>query len=177
MRVESSSAREYYITHTEQENWSTHAQGIHHQRLCDGRRAPQEGRHGVRPGLLRGIARTDSGNSFQRAAFLPKGHGHLCALGRLRSEGSDYAGIFRHGSKQATLGITGKTAAEQIYGSADATTIHMGLTSWKNAPQGKVQKSDTAVAKNCLSAAHIDELNRIVSAYLELVDNRPNVAS
>jgi hypothetical protein len=68
--------------------------------------------------------------------------------------------------------ITGKTAAEQIYGSADATKIHMGLTSWKNAPQGKVQKSDIAVAKNYLSAAHIDELNRIVSAYLELAENR-----
>lgn len=68
--------------------------------------------------------------------------------------------------------ITGKTAAEQIYGSVDATKIHMGLTSWKNAPQGKVQKSDIAVAKNYLSAAHIDELNRIVSAYLELAENR-----
>jgi hypothetical protein len=68
--------------------------------------------------------------------------------------------------------ITGKTAAEQIYGTADATKIHMGLTSWKNAPQGKVQKSDIAVAKNYLSAAHIDELNRIVSAYLELAENR-----
>lgn len=68
--------------------------------------------------------------------------------------------------------ITGKTAAEQIYGSADATKIHMGLTSWKNAPQRKIQKSDITVAKNYLSAAHIDELNRIVSAYLELAENR-----
>jgi hypothetical protein len=68
--------------------------------------------------------------------------------------------------------ITGKTAAEQIYGSADATKNHMGLTSWKNAPQGKVQKSDITVAKNYLNTAHIDEINRIVSAYLELAENR-----
>jgi len=68
--------------------------------------------------------------------------------------------------------ITGKTAAEQIYGSADATKIHMGLTSWKNAPQGKVHKSDITVAKNYLNTAHIDESNRIVSAYLELAENR-----
>ena len=68
--------------------------------------------------------------------------------------------------------ITGKTAAEQIYGSADAAKIHMGLTTWKNAPQGKILKADISVAKNYLSAAHIDELNRIVSAYLELAENR-----
>ncbi len=68
--------------------------------------------------------------------------------------------------------ITGKTAAEQIYGSADAAKIHMGLTTWKNAPQGKILKSDISVAKNYLSEAHVDELNRIVSAYLELAENR-----
>jgi hypothetical protein len=68
--------------------------------------------------------------------------------------------------------ITGKTAAEQIYASADAEKLHMGLTTWKNAPHGKILKSDIAVAKNYLSAAHIDELNRIVSAYLDLAENR-----
>lgn len=68
--------------------------------------------------------------------------------------------------------ITGKTAAEQIYGSADATKLHMGLTTWKNAPQGRILKTDISVAKNYLSQAHIDELNRIVSAYLELAENR-----
>ncbi len=68
--------------------------------------------------------------------------------------------------------ITGKTAAEQIYHSADATKLHMGLTTWKNAPQGKILKSDIAVAKNYLSAAHIEELNRIISAYLDLAENR-----
>lgn len=68
--------------------------------------------------------------------------------------------------------ITGKTAAEQIYASADAEKLHMGLTTWKNAPDGKILKSDIAVAKNYLSAAHIEELNRIVSAYLDLAENR-----
>ena len=61
--------------------------------------------------------------------------------------------------------ITGKTAAEIIYDSADAKKIYMGLTNWKQAPDGKILKSDVSVAKNYLNKAHIDELNRIVSAY------------
>ena len=63
--------------------------------------------------------------------------------------------------------ITGKTAAEIIYDSADAEKIHMGLTSWKQAPDGKILKSDVSIAKNYLSEAHIRELNRIVNAYLD----------
>ena len=70
--------------------------------------------------------------------------------------------------------ITGKTAAEIIYSSADATKIHMGLTNWKQAPGGKILKSDVAVAKNYLNEAHIKELNQIVSAYLDLAENRAN---
>ncbi len=68
--------------------------------------------------------------------------------------------------------ITGKTAAEIIYDSADATKIHMGLTNWKQAPDGKILKSDVSTAKNYLSEAHIKELNQIVSAYLDLAENR-----
>jgi hypothetical protein len=68
--------------------------------------------------------------------------------------------------------ITGKTAAEIIYESADATTIYMGLTHWAQAPEGKILKSDVSVAKNYLNKAHIDELNRIVSAYLDLAENQ-----
>lgn len=68
--------------------------------------------------------------------------------------------------------ITGKTAAELIYTSADATKIYMGLATWKHAPDGKILKSDVAVAKNYLSEAHVRELNRIVSAYLDLAENR-----
>ena len=48
----------------------------------------------------------------------------------------------------------------------------MGLTTWKHGPDGKILKSDVAVAKNYLSEAHIKELNQIVSAYLDLAENR-----
>jgi hypothetical protein len=68
--------------------------------------------------------------------------------------------------------ITGKTAAEIIYDSADATKIYMGLTNWKQAPNGKILKSDVTIAKNYLNEAHIKELNQIVSAYLDLAENR-----
>ena len=68
--------------------------------------------------------------------------------------------------------ITGQTAAEKIYASADATKIYMGLTTWKHAPGGKILKSDVSVAKNYLSEAHVKELNRIISAYLDLAENR-----
>lgn len=68
--------------------------------------------------------------------------------------------------------ITGKTAAEIIYTSADASKLYMGLTHWKQAPDGKIMKSDVTVAKNYLSEAHIKELNQIVSAYLDLAENR-----
>lgn len=68
--------------------------------------------------------------------------------------------------------ITGKTAAEIIYINADATKLYMGLTNWKQSPEGKILKSDVSVAKNYLSEQHIKELNRIVSAYLDLAENR-----
>jgi hypothetical protein len=68
--------------------------------------------------------------------------------------------------------ITGKTAAEIIYDSADETKIHMGLTNWKQAPDGKILKSDVSIAKNYLNEAHIKELNQIISAYLDLAENR-----
>jgi hypothetical protein len=68
--------------------------------------------------------------------------------------------------------ITGKTAAEIIYELADATKIYMGLTNWKQAPDDKILKSDVSIAKNYLNEAHIKELNQIVSAYLDLAENR-----
>lgn len=67
--------------------------------------------------------------------------------------------------------ITGKTAAEIIYTEADATKLYMGLKTWKDAPEGKIMKSDVSIAKNYLSHQHIKELNRIVSAYLDLAEN------
>jgi len=68
--------------------------------------------------------------------------------------------------------ITGKTAAETIAEGADAKLANMGLTTWKNAPDGKVLKSDVSVAKNYLNERHIREMDRIVSAYLDLAENR-----
>jgi len=68
--------------------------------------------------------------------------------------------------------ITGKTAAEIIYSSADATKLYMGLTNWKYSSDGKILKSDVSVAKNYLNEQHIKELNRIVSAYLDLAESR-----
>ncbi len=67
--------------------------------------------------------------------------------------------------------ITGKTAAEIIYTEADATKLYMGLKTWKAAPDGKILKSDTTIAKNYLAHQHIAELNRIISAYLDLAEN------
>jgi hypothetical protein len=63
--------------------------------------------------------------------------------------------------------VTGKTAAEIIAERADANKPHMGLMTWKNAPSGKVLKSDVMVAKNYLVENEIKELERIVSMYLD----------
>lgn len=68
--------------------------------------------------------------------------------------------------------ITGKTSAEIIYQNVDATKPNIGLMTFKNAPHGKILKSDVSVAKNYLSEQHIRELERIVSAYLDLAENR-----
>jgi len=64
----------------------------------------------------------------------------------------------------------GHTAAEIIAERADANQPNMGLTSWKNAPHGKVRKGDVAIAKNYLSQDELEALNRIVSAYLEFAE-------
>jgi len=68
--------------------------------------------------------------------------------------------------------IQGKTAAEIIYSKADAEKVYMGLKTWKNAPEGKILKYDVSIAKNYLEEAHVKELERIVSAYLDLAENR-----
>lgn len=66
--------------------------------------------------------------------------------------------------------ITGKTAAEIIYDSADREKEHMGLTTWKNSPDGRILKSDVVVAKNYLSEKEIGGLERNVSAYFDYVE-------
>lgn len=68
--------------------------------------------------------------------------------------------------------VTGKTAAEIIAERADASKPSMGLTTWKNAPDGKVLKSDVSIAKNYLIEEEIKELERIVSMYLDYAENQ-----
>lgn len=68
--------------------------------------------------------------------------------------------------------ITGSTAAEIIYSEADATKIYMGLKTWKQAPEGKILKSDVSIAKNYLNEKHLKLLQRIVTSYLDLAENR-----
>lgn len=68
--------------------------------------------------------------------------------------------------------VTHQTAAEIIYTRADAEMPHMGLTTWKNAPNGRVQKSDTIVAKNYLSDKEVDMLNLLSTAFLDMAEMR-----
>jgi hypothetical protein len=66
--------------------------------------------------------------------------------------------------------ITGRTAAETIRERADAAKPHMGLTTWKRSPQGRVRKADVAVAKNYLSEEELSQLNLIVGMYLDYAE-------
>ena len=68
--------------------------------------------------------------------------------------------------------VHGGTAAEVIMARADHTKEHMGLTTWKKAPDGRIQKSDTIVAKNYLSDKEVSELNGITNAFLEFAEQR-----
>lgn len=72
--------------------------------------------------------------------------------------------------------IQGKTAAEIIYSEADVKKIYMGLKTWKQAPEGKIFKADVSIAKNYLEEEHLTQLRRMVSAYLDLAENRANRA-
>lgn len=67
--------------------------------------------------------------------------------------------------------IHGQTAAEIIYHRADAEKEKMGLTSWKDAPHGKIQKFDVSVAKNYLTENEMAQLQRLVSAYLDIAED------
>lgn len=67
--------------------------------------------------------------------------------------------------------ITGQTAAEIIYSKADHTKDHMGLTTWKNAPDGRVLKSDVTIAKNYLDEKQIRLLERAVSGYFDYIED------
>lgn len=68
--------------------------------------------------------------------------------------------------------ITGQTAAEIIYSKADHTKDYMGLTTWKNAPDGRILKSDVSIAKNYLQEKEIRQLERAVSSYFDYIENQ-----
>ena len=68
--------------------------------------------------------------------------------------------------------VHGHTAAELIYERANAEKPHMGLTTWAAAPDGKIVKSDVSIAKNYLTEKEMRSLERIVSAYLDLAEDR-----
>ena len=67
--------------------------------------------------------------------------------------------------------ITGQTAAEIVYSRADHTKEHMGLTTWKNAPDGRILKSDVNIAKNYLDADQIRRLERAVTGYFDYIED------
>jgi len=68
--------------------------------------------------------------------------------------------------------ITGKTASQIVASRANATLPNMGLQTWKNAPHGKVMKTDVSIAKNYLSEEEISSLNRVVNMYLDYAENQ-----
>jgi len=67
--------------------------------------------------------------------------------------------------------ITGQTAAEIIFKNANAKKENMGLTTWKNAPEGRIVKSDTGIAKNYLQEKEIKQLERTVTGYFDYIEN------
>jgi hypothetical protein len=92
---------------------------------------------------------------------------------------SDYRGnseetvlFFKMVQNKMHFASTGHTAAEIVYDRANAQQPYMGLTTWKNAPQGKILKSDVVVAKNYLNTAELDKLNRLVAAFIDFAELR-----
>ena len=80
--------------------------------------------------------------------------------------------FFARVQNQLHWAIHGETAAETIYRRADSSKDHMGLTTWKDAPDGKIQKFDVVIAKNYLTREELSAMARIVNAYLDLAELR-----
>lgn len=80
--------------------------------------------------------------------------------------------FFRSVQNMMHWAVTHQTAAEIIYSRADASMPHMGLTTWKNAPDGRVQKSDTTIAKNYLSDTEVEQLEQLSVAFLDMAEMR-----
>lgn len=67
--------------------------------------------------------------------------------------------------------IAGQTAAEIVYSKADHTKEHMGLTTWKNSPDGRILKSDVSIAKNYLGEKEIRQLERAVTGFFDYIED------
>jgi len=80
--------------------------------------------------------------------------------------------FFKTVQNKLHFAIHGKTAAELIMNRANAEKENMGLTTWRNAPKGKILKNDVSVAKNYLTLEEMDSLNRIVTMYLDYAENQ-----
>jgi len=73
--------------------------------------------------------------------------------------------------KKFHYAITGNTAAEIIYQKADHTKENMGLTTWRNSPDGRILKSDVMIAKNYLEEKQIKQLERTVTGYFDYIED------
>ena len=80
--------------------------------------------------------------------------------------------FFKQVQNKMHYAVSHQTAAEIIYNRADSEKEHMGLTSWKNSPNGKILETDVVIAKNYLSKEELESLELIVSAFLDLAENR-----
>ena len=80
--------------------------------------------------------------------------------------------FFKKVQNKMHYAVSHQTAVEIIYNRTDSEKEHMGLTNWKNSPNGKIMKSDVTIAKNYLNKEEIRDLEGIVSAFLELAENR-----
>ena len=80
--------------------------------------------------------------------------------------------FFKKVQNKMHYAVSNQTAAEIIYNRANAKKEHMGLTNWRNSPNGKIMKSDVIIAKNYLNKEEIRDLEGIVTAFLELAENR-----
>ncbi len=80
--------------------------------------------------------------------------------------------FFKKVQNKMHYAVSHQTAAEIIYNRVDSKKNHMGLTNWKNSPNGKIMESDVVIAKNYLNKDEIKDLEGIVSAFLELAENR-----
>lgn len=89
----------------------------------------------------------------------------------IRGEVEDLVDFYAMIQNRFHYAITGQTAAEIIYTKADHNKEHMGLTTWKNAPDGRILKSDVSIAKNYLQEKEIRQLERAVTGFFDYIED------